>query len=315
MCGGGSRVFIANGKYIAMIDIGDATATYDALTLYTDDVISSIVWNNDRVYAAANNPNLTGANSNNAFIYAWNYFDDNYEGEPIRVNGRIGALYVKNGITFVWYESRTGTSSINTFGYIGEGRVIPLATFDGDCPEYYQVGERGDYIIFLSGNLVYAYGSLSEQAVGLSQFMTASYTTSGGIAAPFGETIISSYLSTNFALAKESGYTVSSLWKSLVFPVSSGSKLAQLDRVTVWTEEMKTGAKLDTVLRYNGGTKTISLDQIAYSATKPTRHIIGARDLPKVEDFRLELSFANGSATNPVKVKQIEVEFNFVNKK
>ena len=307
MCAGGSRVFIANGKYIAEIDISDATATQDALTLYPDDIISSIVWYNDKVYAAVNNPNITGANSNSSFIYAWNYYDDNYEGEPIKVNGKIGALYVKNGIIFVWYKSRIGASNINTFGYVGQNRVIPLATFDGDCPEYYQVGERGDYVMWLSGSLVYLYGSLNEQSVGLEQFMTSSHATGGGISSPFGEIVVSSYSGSDYALSKESGLTVSSNWKSLVFNVANGQNLCQLDDITVFTEELASGAKMDTVLRYNSGTESMNLDQLAYSSSKPIRHIIGKRNLPRVSDFRLELSFANGSATNPTKVKQIEI--------
>ena len=191
---------------------------------------------------------------------------------------------------------------------MGEGRVIPLATFDGDCPEYWQVAERGDYIIWLSGDKLYAYGSLSEQPVGLSQLMTSQYSNGGGISAPFGEVLISSYASTNFSLVKESGYTVSSSWKSMVFPMASGSELFQIDNIVVFTEELSSGAKMDTVLRYNSGIETMNLDQIAYSASKPIRHIIGKGNLPKVSDFRLELSFANGSVTNSVKVKQIEVQ-------
>ena len=306
-------IYIANGKYIAELDDVAGTATNDALD-FADGEVTSITWNKS-LLIALNNPDLTGANSIKSEIYFWDGYDDTWLSDPVSVNGRIGALYTKNGVTFCWYESRLGASSINVFGYIGDGRVIPLATFDGTLPEYYQVGERGDYIIWVSGNLVYTYGSLSEQAVGLSQLMTSTYATSGGIAAPFGEILVASNATTNYNLAKESDYTVTSTWKSLVFPVSSGSQLAQIDRITVWTEEMAAGAKLDTTLRYDGGTETLALDQIAYASSKTTRHIIGKRNLPRAEDFRLELSFANGSATNPVKVKQIEVQYHLISNK
>ena len=306
MVANGDMVFIANGKYVAVIDLLNTTATDDGLDL-VDGEISSMTWNSN-LKIASNSPAITGANVVDSKIYSWDGYDDSWIGDPISVGGRIGALYTKNGVTFVWYESRVGASLINTFGYLGEGRVIPLATFDGDCPEYYQVAERGDYIIWLSGDKLYAYGSLSEQPVGLSQLMTSQYSNGGGISAPFGEVLISSYASTNFSLVKESGYTVSSSWKSMVFPMASGSELFQIDNIVVFTEELSSGAKMDTVLRYNSGIETMNLDQIAYSASKPIRHIIGKGNLPKVSDFRLELSFANGSVTNPVKVKQIEVQ-------
>lgn len=306
-------IYIANGKYIAELDDVAGTATDDALD-FADGEVASITWNRN-LLIALNNPDLTGANSIDSKIYFWDGFDDTWIGDPVNVGGRISALYTKNGVTFVWYESRVGTSSINTFGYLGEGRVIPLATFDGSLPEYYQVGERGDYIIFLSGNLVYAYGSLSEQTVGLSQLMTSQYANSGGLATPFGEILISSYLSTNFSLVKENAYTVSSTWKSLVFPVSTGDKLAQLDRITIWVEELSSGAKADFTLRYNSGISSKALDQVAYHADKPIRHIIAARDLPEVSDFRIEIDFANGSTSNATKIKQIEIDYHLVNAK
>ena len=314
MVAANQSIYITNGRFVAELDGTEATyvLTAEALDFIdTNKTVASISWNG-QLYIAVNSPNITGANANQSAIYTWDGYSDDWNGDPYEVNGRISALFTKNGITFVWYESRIGTSSINTFGYLGDGRVIPLSTFDGDLPEYYQVSERGDYIVWLSGNLVYAYGSLSEQTVGLSQLLTSSYATGGGIATPFGEILVASTATTNFNLAKESGYTVTSSWKSLVFPVSSGDRLAQIDRVTIWTESITTGGKLDTTLRYNAGTETMALDQIV---TGKTRHIIGARDLPSVEDFSLELNYVNGSATHPVKVKQIEVDYHLINSK
>ena len=307
-------IYITNGRFIAELDGTEATyvLTAEALDFIdTNKTVASISWNG-QLYIAVNSPNITGANANQSAIYTWDGFSDDWNGDPYEVNGRISALFTKNGITFVWFESRLGTSSINTFGYLGNGRVVPLITFDGDLPEYYQVGERGDYIIWLSGNILYLYGSLSEMSVGLSQLLTTPYATSSGLAAPFGEIICSSMTGANYSLAKENVYTVSSSWKSMMFPVSSGEKLAQLDSVVVFTEQMGANAKCDFSIVYDGGVSTKTLDQII---TGKTRHIIGKRNLPRVENFRIEVDFSNGSTAHNTSIKEIQIGYHLIDNK
>lgn len=303
--GGDDVMYIANGIYISKYN--GTTFTEDALDFWDDSEVSSITWNHNRVIAAVNRPNLSGTNANQSAVYTWTGYDDSWEGDPIEVNGRIGALFTKNGITYIWYESFKGSSVRNTFGYLSGGRVIPLTTFAGSLPLYYQVGERDDYIVWLSDNRVYSYGSLSGEAVTFSQYMSSVRATGGGLATPFGEIIVASTASTNYNLSKESGYATDAYWYTMMFNVSTGQQLWQIDSIVIWTEEMSANAKLDTTLRYNAGVSNQALDQIAYAASKPTRHIIGKSNLPRVEDFRLELAYANGNSTNPVKIKQIEI--------
>jgi hypothetical protein len=202
------------------------------------------------------------------------------------------------------------------FGYVGGGRIVPLATFTGTMPLYYQVSEMNDYIIWLSDNRIYAYGSVSEEATKLFQIMSTTRATGGGLGTPFGKIIAASNATTNYNLDVESGYATDAYWYSLMFPVSTNQNIFQLENIVVWVENMSTGAKLDTTLRYDAGKSSLALDQIAYSAsTTPTRIIIGKQNLPRVEDFRLEFSYSNGSTSNPVKVKRIEVLGSYVQNK
>jgi len=314
---GRQRMYIANGSYIAVLDGTEATYVFidDALDFYNSNLqVSSITWNGSRLVIATNSTNLSGSNSSQSVVYNWDGYSDTWD-SPIEVNGRIGALYTKNGVTYIWYESFIKGTAYSTFGYLSGGSVIPLKMFTGSLPLYYQVGEMGDFIVWLSGQRVYAYGPLAEGTVELWQYTSATYATGGGMALPFGLLMIASNATTNYNLAVESGYTVDSFYYTKFFPVSTGKQIAQLNQITVWTEQLASGAKLDCTLRYDGGKSSFALDQIAYSASNPTRHIIGKRNLPQVEDFRLEMSFANGSITNPVRIKSFMVEGHFIDRK
>ena len=116
----------------------------------------------------------------------------------------------------------------------------------------------------------------------------------------------------NYSLAKENNYTVTSSWKSLVFPVSTGDKLAQLDNIVVFTETMGANAKCDFSLKYDAGGSSLSLDQII---TGKTRHIIGKRNLPRVEDFRIEVDFSNGSTAHNTSIKEIQIDYHLIDNK
>lgn len=79
----------------------------------------------------------------------------------------------------------------------------------------------------------------------------------------------------------------------------------------VETERMSSGAKADFTLTYDKGKSTQTLTQIAYSSSDYTRHkILGAG--PQVEDFRIDVSWANGSASNPCKIRRILIQGHYI---
>ena len=191
--GGDDIVYIANGRYIASLD---ATTDNDqALDFWQDSVVSSITWDANRVLSAVNRPNVSGANYNQSAVYRWDTISDSWEGDPAETGGRIGALYTKNGTTYIWYESLVSGEVKLFFGIVSGYNIIPLRSFSGSLPLYYQVGEIGDYLIWLSDTDVYCYGPISgEIPVDLFILSSAKYSSLiGGIAAPFGKIIVSSY--------------------------------------------------------------------------------------------------------------------------
>ena len=299
--GGDDVLYIANGRYIATLD--GTTGNDQGLDFWQNSEISSITWNYNRVLAALNRPNVSGVNVNQSAIYRWDGFSSSWEGDPVEVSGRIGALYTKNGITYVWYESfLTGTARL-TFGYINGVNVVPLRTFSGTLPAYYQVGEMSDYIIWLSSGRLYAYGPLSgEVESDMFQMMSPQYTTAtGGIANPFGRILIASNASTNYSLERESGYAVSANYKTLLFNTNPKSK-SEVREIIVEFNTLATGARVDLTLKDNKGT-SLWTGIISYAGdgavTKKT-----FRPGAQGENFRLEYDFTNGSATNPVEIRK-----------
>ena len=308
--GGDNIVYVTNGIYIATID--NVTLDATALDFHTDAETVSVTWNNNRVKIAVNRPNITGSNFNQSAIYTWNGVSSSWEGDPIEVQGEIGALYTKNGITFVWWKDSISTGGYS-FGYI-DGLVLKqLRRYSGSLPNQAQVGEYDGHIAWLSSEKLFLWGAKdSDTEVKLFHYGSAKYSTNvGGFAAPFGSILIASDNGTNYSLAKLGNYATTARYKSIAFNVSGAGFKSQVDLIQVETEQMSSGAKLDTTLTYNQGKSTKALTQIAYSSDNLTRHKILTKGVT-VEDFRLDFSAANGSATNPVKIRSVMIKGHYV---
>lgn len=303
--GGDDVAYFTNGVYVGTIDGTTLNAT--ALDFWTDSQAVSVTWNQNRVWIAVNRPNITGSNFNQSAVYKWNGVSSSWEGDPIEVSGKIGALYTKNGVTFIWWQDSTSTGAYN-LGYLSGGVVNQIKRYTGSLPSQPQVGEYKGFISWLSSNKVYLWGARdSDIAVGVSQYISGEQTTAGAMASPFGTMLISSYSGSNYSLAKESGYTVSCNWGTKAFKVSGVDYKSQIDFIKVETEQMSAGAKLDTTLYYDKAKSNKSLTQIAYSTSNATIHKILNKG-PIVEDFKLKFDWANGSITTPVKIRSIRIK-------
>ena len=76
-----------------------------------------------------------------------------------------------------------------------------------------------------------------------------------------------------------------------------------LDEISFDIEKMATGARVDYTLRNNRGT-AIATGTISYANNSTYTHITKKLRC-KTDNFRLELDYANGSTTNPVKIKSV----------
>jgi len=308
--GGDDVMYTTNGQYVAKYD--GTTLTVQGLDFWTNSQTVSLSWNQNRVKIAVVRPNISGSNFNQSGIYSWNGIAPSWEGDPIEVNGEIGALYTKNGITYVWWKDGISTGGYN-LGYVNGAQLSPLKRYKGSLPNQAQVGEYEGMLGWVSSNKLMLWGSKdTDSPVRFFEHMAGQYATIGTWGNPFGTPIISSKnATTGYSLAKATGYSVAARYKTIAFPMSGVDFKSQIDLVMVETEQMATGAKCDFTITYDQGKSTVNGTQVAYSASLPTRHKVFNRG-PTVEDFRLDVSWANGSATNPVKIRSIFIKGHYI---
>lgn len=308
--GGDDVMYITNGRYVATYN--GTTLAVQGIDFWTDSETVSVAWNHNRVKVAVNRPNASGSNFNNSAIYTWNGVSPSWEGDPIEVNGKIGALYVKNGIEYVWWRDGTSTGGYN-FGYINGLRLEPIVRYKGSLPNQAQVCEHDGFITWVTDNNIYKWGA-KDNDVGVKMFdyMAGKRATIGAIAAPFGDLLVSSNATTNYNLSKNSGYSIAARYKTMAFGVGGPGYHSEIDLIQVLFETLSTGAKLDTTLTYNQAASTKSLTQIAYSATDASTLKTILRQGPQVDDFRLDFSWANGSTTNPFNIRGVYIKGHYV---
>lgn len=299
---GNDVMYIANGRYVTTFD--GTTLVPQGLDIPTGAEISSLAYNADRLWIAANIPSITGSNKTEASIYIWDGTTDSWEAE-IKVMGRIGAMHVKNNVLFLWYADISSTGGYK-MAYIGGGSVVDVANYTGAIPSYSQVTDYKDFIIWVSSGDIWCFGAGDkDMPIRLFQLADAGYSTVGALASPFGTPMVASTNATNYRLAKFSGYDTNCSWKSLMFDVTGQTGLSRIHDVVFNFEQLATGARVDWALKNNKG-GTIYSDTISYAklggATYATYPIGILTDA-----FRIELDFSNGSATNAVKIKNARV--------
>jgi hypothetical protein len=244
--GGDDEMYFTNGKYIGALRTS-GTLDLVALDFWTDAQTASLTWNQNRVIIAVNRPNVVGSNMNQSGIYTWDGVSSSWEGDPIEVAGRIGALYTKNGVTFVWWQDAGTTNEFN-LGYVVGTQIKGLKKCKGTLPLYYQVGEYQGYLAWISDGLVYLFGSSDpDTPIKFFQYTSSTYTTTvGGIGFAFGNLMTSSHnATTGYDIAKASGYSIDSSWKTRAFDVCQPGYVSHIDRIQAVTEQLSTGAKVD----------------------------------------------------------------------
>lgn len=306
--GGDDVLYFTNGRYVGYID--GTTLETQGLDFWTNAECSSITWNNNRVVVAVNRPNVSGSNFSESGIYSWDGVTSSWSGDPIEVSGRIGALYTKNGVTYCWWQDGTDTGGFS-LGYVSGGRLIQIRRFKGTLPLWYQVGEYKGYLAWASDGLIYLWGAKdADVPVVLMQYCEGKHATIGGIGIPFGDLLIASNATTNYSLAKPSGYVTDFTWNTVAFPVGGAGFVSIIDGVWVETEALTSGAKANFTLTYDKAKSNVAMDSITYSAaTNITKHKILTQG-PTVEDFRIDIT--NTDATTLIKIRSILISGHYV---
>lgn len=286
---------VLNGSVVAQWD--GTTATNDAFdTKDTDITLVSQVWNLNKFWFAGNKPNVSGRNE--ASIFIWDGNAPSWENR-IRIDGRVGALYVKNGITFVVYQKNL-SQGVCTLGYCDGNQIRDIANYNGSLPNFYQITDYEDFIIWASGTSIFAFGG-GDLKVNTRLFQLGTCGV-GGLANPFGTPITASANK----LEKFSGYTVTSSFKTLLFDCCLDDRKSMIDKMKFDFEKLATGARVDYTLKDNKAT-SLKTGTISYTGDGA---VTTKSFYPKCvcENFRVELDYANGSATNPISIKSIKIK-------
>ena len=304
LAAGNDFLYIGNKNYLSSWDALTEIATEKDLELPSDAVIQDMAWSQNRLWVATNRPDISGANKNVASIYVWDGNAPSWDDELV-VMGRIGSLFVKNGIVFVFYEDITSTGGYK-LGYVSGTSITDVAQFTGSLPLFYQVTEYKNFILWVSSDKIWAWGSADVTSpVMLFQIADAGHATVGGLACPFGTPIVASNYTTSYRLAKFSGYTTTAYWYSLLFDVSLDTKKSLIDKIKFSFEKLTTNARVDYVIKDNKGT-SLSTGTISHTVDGAVTSKLA---FPKceAENFRVELNWAEGNAVNPVQIKSIQV--------
>ena len=283
---------VLNGSVVASWD--GTTAVDSAFdTQDVDITLVSQVWTRNNFYFAGNKPNATGRNE--ASIFIWNGTATSWNNR-VEVNGKIGAMFVRNGVPFVLYQKNISDGTI-TLGYCDGNVLIDITNYEGSLPAYYQITEYKDHLIWASGTNLFAWGG-NDLALNTKIFQLGVCGV-GGLANPFGAPMTAS----SAKLQKFSGHTVTCSWKSLLFDVTQSERRSMIDKLRFNFEKLVTGARVDFTLKNNQGT-SLETGTISFAGDgADTSKTFNMKKL--TENFRIELNWANGSATNAVAIKDI----------
>lgn len=225
---GDNKIYMGTGAFVADYEEGGSLDAA-ALDIMSDDIVVDLEWSSNRVYIAANSPEIDGG-TNNGSIFIWDGASVSWENE-ITVKGRIKSIYSRDGIVYVFYETGDGTSTI---GYIDGGVVKPVIPFEGSLPTSNQITKYKGFLMWLSDDTVYAYGARSPQLENaLSKIATNKHSIPGFLSTPFTEPMTSSTDGTDVSFGSFNGVSNNGYWKSLMFSISSTDRRGHLQFLKV----------------------------------------------------------------------------------
>ena len=304
-------MLFGHGRYVGTYFSSTNTISKTKLDFGTNNEVVDICFHANQWFIAVNS-GITGTNRNSSQIYS-------YDGgatttilsdEAAVGLQKIGFLFPMNGVVYVAYQDLTFSGGYK-IGYLNGRSITPLVNFTGTLPTYAQKTMYKDTIIFLSSGEIFSAGAvIPDFPFSISKLTDGGYATCGALAAPFGTPMIASTDGvTGFKLAKLSGYTVTSSWKSIIMPIGQGRTMGHLDDIIVKTNSLGSSARCDLVVYYNQDGSSSATQQI--TGTGKTRHLfkLSKTDL---QDIKVYLNWANGNTTNDCRVKDINIKGHFI---
>lgn len=299
-------MIFGNGRYVGTFIEGLATLDVRKLDLGEGAEVADIVFHAGFWWIAVN----YGDRRSQIIMYDGSALSNILSDETSAGTQKIGFLYIHNGVTYVTYSD--STSGGYSIGYISGRTIKSLRYFPGSLPTHRQKTLYKNTISFISGADIYSFGASVEQLPAqISKLADAGYANVGAIAAPFGTPLVaSSDGSSNHRIAKFSGLSVDSNWKSIVVDISSDKKVGMVHTIIVYTKALEEGALASIQLLGNQG--ALQSTALNITGVGKTRHIFTNTNLKPSEDIQVLIDYAGGSTTKNCPIRKVVLLGNYV---
>ena len=300
-------MLFGNGQYVGLYIEGAATLNVQHLDFGTGAQVVDIVFTSNNFWIAVNSGE---GKHGQIYLYDAGAQSNQLSDEAGIGDQQIGFLYVYNGNVYVAYEDTS--SDGYAIGYVAGKSIKPLRYYSGSLPDHRQKALYRDTVIFAAGGDIMSMGASVEQLpLQISTLCDGGYDTIGAVACPFGTPMIaSSDGGSNHRLAKFSGYSTDSSWKSIFYDITKGRMFGKTQNIIVYSKALGVNARCDISIETDQGAHTT--DSYEYSGTNTTYKVLKSINAPQAQDYRLLISWANGNATNDCPIRKIIVEGNFV---
>jgi len=299
-------ILFGNGQYVGAYVEGAATLDVQKLDFGAGSEVVDIVFHANVWWIAVN---FGQGKRSQIYIYDASAISNVLSDEAGLGSQQIGWLFVHDGVVYVCYQDNS--SSGFAIGFVAGREIKPLRYFSGTLPDHRQKTLYKNTILFISSGEVWSFGaSVPQIPYQISKLMDGGYSTVGCIASPFGVPMVSSTQSSNFRLAKFSGYSTDATWDSLLNDISEGRMIGNVHTVIVMTKALGENARCDLTLKGNQGNDSATALEISTEGQR--RHVFTNIDLVDAEDVQASLDWSNGDTTNPCQIRKITLLGNFV---
>lgn len=302
-------LLFGNGRYVGAYVQGSSLLNVRKLDFGEGSEVVDIVFHSNLWWIAVN---YGQGRRGQVYLYDGSAMSNILSDEAGLGNQQIGFLYVHNGNVFVAYKDKT--SDGYAIGFMSGRTIKPLRYFLGSLPDHRQKTLYKNTILFASGEDIYSCGAAVEQIpIQISRIADGGYATIGAVAAPFGTPIIASSSGSNHRIAKFSGYSTDSNWKSRLFDITEGISLGNITTVIIYTKPLHADAFATITLKGRDDQgEHLSETTLEISGENKTRHVFTSIDIPATEDIQVIVDYAEGDINHTCPIRKITLLGNYV---
>ena len=296
-----------NGRYIGVYIEGALTLDVNKLDFGEGAEVADVVFMSNIWWIAVN---YGFGKRSQIYLYDGSALSNILSDEAGIGDQKIGFLYVLNGLLYIAYDDKSNEGFV--IGWLSGRTIKPLRYFSGLLPDHRQKALYKNTILFVSNADIWSCGAPVQQLpIQISKHCDGGYATLGALSSPFGVPLIASTDgATHFRLAKFSGISTDSFWKSLWIDITNNKDLGKVSSIVIQTKELVGSAKAEITIEANQENKVSNT--LTIEGEGKTRFVFNSLTLPAVEDIRVVVSYANADTTNGCPIRKITILGNYV---